>query len=85
MVSVTGCRFSYPMIADTIREYAKELELKATPYTFRHCFALHLLMRGANIRYIQQLLGHDKLETTVRHTHLVGVILLGKDSASSGP
>lgn len=69
-LSVTGRRFSYQMIAQIIREYAVECGLKATPHTFRHCFATHLLRHGASIRYIQQLLGHDKLETTERYTHL---------------
>ena len=69
-LSVTGRRYSYQMIAQIIREYAGERGLKATPHTFRHCFATHLLRRGASIRYIQQLLGHDKLETTERYTHL---------------
>jgi site-specific recombinase XerD len=69
-LSVTGRRYSYQMIAQIIREYAGECGLKATPHTFRHCFATHLLRRGASIRYIQQLLGHDKLETTERYTHL---------------
>jgi integrase/recombinase XerD len=69
-LSVTGRRYSYQMIAEIIREYAEECGLKATPHTFRHCFATHLLRRGASIRYIQQLLGHDKLETTERYTHL---------------
>jgi integrase/recombinase XerD len=69
-LSVTGRRYSYQMIAQIIREYAEECGLKATPHTFRHCFATHLLRRGASIRYIQLLLGHDKLETTERYTHL---------------
>jgi integrase/recombinase XerD len=69
-LSVTGRRYSYQMIAQIIREYAGECGLKATPHTFRHSFATHLLRRGASIRYIQLLLGHDKLETTERYTHL---------------
>jgi integrase/recombinase XerD len=69
-LSVTGRRYSYQMIAQIIREYAGECGLKATPHTFRHCFATHLLRCGASIRYIQLLLGHDKLETTERYTHL---------------
>lgn len=69
-LSVTGRRLSYQMIAQIIRAYAAECGLKATPHTFRHCCATHLLRHGASIRYIQQLLGHDKLETTERYTHL---------------
>jgi integrase/recombinase XerD len=69
-LSVEGRRFSYQMIAQIVRDYAAACELRATPHTFRHCFATHLLRRGASIRYIQQLLGHDKLETTERYTHL---------------
>jgi integrase/recombinase XerD len=69
-LSVTGRRWSYQMIAQRVTEYAKAAGLKATVHTFRHCCATHLLRRGASIRHIQQLLGHDKLDTTERYTHL---------------
>lgn len=69
-LSVTGRRWSYQMIAQRVTEYAKAANLKATVHTFRHCCATHLLRGGASIRYLQQLLGHDKLDTTERYTHL---------------
>lgn len=69
-LSVAGRRFSYIMIWQVIDRYAKAAGVKANVHTFRHCCATHLLRHGADLRHIQQLLGHDKLDTTVLYTHL---------------
>ncbi len=71
-ITEKGSRMSRISVWGRVKFYAKKIGLVKTisPHTLRHSFATHLLENGADLRIIQELLGHANIATTDRYTHI---------------
>jgi len=71
-VSIRGKRIQRNEVWQRVKLYATEAHITKpiSPHTLRHSFATHLLEHGADLRIIQEMLGHASIATTDRYTHI---------------
>ena len=72
LLSLTGRKLNPREVRNIINRIKIKagVDISISPHTFRHTFATHMLNEGADIRAVQELLGHENLSTTTIYTHL---------------
>lgn len=71
LFNINGNKFSHDTLSKIINKYTKNIDKQISPHTFRHTRAVHLLDKGVNVIYIQELLGHTSINTTMEYAKVI--------------
>ena len=71
LFNINGKQFSHDTLSKIINKYTKNINKQISSHTFRHTRAVHLLDKGVNIIYIQELLGHISVNITMEYAKII--------------
>lgn len=71
LFNINGKKLSEYTLTKIINKYSKEIDKQISPHTFKHTRAVHLLDKGVNVLYIQELLGHTSVNTTMEYAKVI--------------